>query len=142
MNVFSQATLTTGTVNGTPGSSVIVPVQATGISDMVGFQFTITYDKTKLTYVSCSNWVAGLNASQVQINPLDGKITFVYTDAAVNITSGKFFDLNFSIIDGASGSAEISWSDNPTTRELSNSIPVEISCVYTDGSVIISTPVL
>ena len=38
---YSQATLTIGIVNGIPGNPVSVPVQATGIADMTGFQFTI-----------------------------------------------------------------------------------------------------
>ncbi|MDO9099075.1 MAG: cohesin domain-containing protein, partial [Candidatus Methanoperedens sp.] len=74
-NCFSQATLSIGTANGTPGNSISIPIQATGIVDMTGFQFTIEYDKTKLTYISCTNWITGLNATQVQINPLDGKLT-------------------------------------------------------------------
>jgi PKD repeat protein len=138
-NCFSQATLTMGNINGIPGNSLSVPVQATGISDMVGFQFTITYDKTKLTYVNCTNWGGGTNAAGVQITPLDGKITFIYNDVAVNIASGKFFDLNFTVVNGSSGNTLLSWSDNPTARELSNSIPAEISCAYTNGSVTITS---
>ena len=137
-NCFSQATLSIGTANGTPGNSISIPIQATGIVDMTGFQFTIVYDKTKLTFINCTNWPTGVNAAQVQLNPLDGKITFVYTDAAINIANGKFFDLNFTILNGASGDAAITWSDNPTQRELSNSIPNEISCGYSNGAVVIS----
>ncbi len=34
----------------------------------------------------------------------------------INITSGKFFDLNFTVLNGTSGSAAITWSDNPTPQ--------------------------
>ena len=108
------------------------------MSDAVGFQFTIVYDQTKLTFVNCTNWVAGLNAANVQINQLVGKLTFVYTDVAINIADGKFFDLNFTVLNGSSGNAAISWSDSPTPREFSNSIPKEINCVYSNGTVLIS----
>ena len=133
--IQSGATLKIGNSPGSAGNSVFVPIQATDIIDMVGFQFTIVYDKTKLTYINCTNWATGINAAQVQINSLDGKLTFVYTDAAINIANGKFFDLNFTVLNGASGNAAISWSDNPTKKELSNSIPNEISCGYTNGAV-------
>ena len=134
-HVFSQATLTINPAGGAASSSVIVPVEGSGISDMVGFQFTIEYDKAKLEYVSCTNWGGGTNGLAVQVTSLDGKITFIYNDVAVNISSGKFFDLNFNVKASTSGVADIIWSDNPTLRELSNSIPEEISCVYEDGSV-------
>lgn len=137
-NGFSQATLTIGTVNGTPGNSISVPIQATGIADMTGFQFTITYDKTKISFVDCTNWTSMVKASNVQINSMDGKLTFVYTDLAINIANEKFFDLNFTVLNSSSGNAAISWSDNPTQRELSNSIPNEINCSYSNGAVIIS----
>jgi hypothetical protein len=138
---FSQATLSIANVNGTAGNPVSVAVQATGISDMEGFQFTIVYDNTKLTYVSCSNWGGGTNSTAIQITSLStlGKITFVYNDVAVNISSGKFFDINFTVNAGATGSSPVTWSDNPTVRELSNSIPVEITCNYTNGSVTFSS---
>jgi hypothetical protein len=140
--VFPQASLTIGTLSGAPGNDVSIPVQASGIADMVGFQFTIVYDNTKLAYVNCSNWGGGTNSAGVQITPLTGRITFVYNDAAVNITSGTFFNLNFNIIGGSTGNASIGWSDSPTMRELSNSIPEEINCTYSDGGVnIINLPV-
>jgi len=140
---FSQATLTIGTTFGSPGSSIFIPIQATGIADMTGFQFTISYDNTKLTYIGCSNWSGGTNSTGVQITSLVGKITFVYNDAAVNILSGKFFDLNFTIVPGSSGTASVTWDDNPTPRELSNSVPVIINCTYSDGVVnIVNIPTI
>ena len=138
--VWAQATLSISKVNATPDASVSVAVDATGIKDMQGFQFTIAYDATKLEYLNCSNWGGGAKESGVLINPLDGKVTFVYNDDPINIVSGKFFDLNFKVKDGASGDAIVSWSDDPTARELSNSIPEIISCTYTNGAVSITTP--
>jgi hypothetical protein len=136
---FAQASLTIGSVFGTPNSTISVPVQAAGISNMAGFQFTITYNKNLLTYVNCSNWSGGASASDVQITLLDGKITFVYNEenSLINIISGRFFDLNFKVNTGTSGSAIISWSDVPTQRELSNNKPEIIPCTYNNGSITI-----
>ena len=139
LSSIDAATLAIGNTSGSAGTTVSIPVSAIKFVDVVGFQFTIDYDKTKLDFVNCTNWVAGVNASQVQINPLDGKLTFVYTDVAININNGKFFDLNFAIKAGATGSASFLWSDSPTTREISNSQAKEVSCNYSNGALSIVT---
>ena len=121
---------------GTPGNPVTVPVNVKGISNLVGFQFTIDYDKEKLNYVSISNWATGISGVTVS-TPQEGKITFVYADPnlKINITDGKFFDINFTVKDGTSGSAVLVWSDNPTVKSLINYDLEEISCNYVNGSV-------
>lgn len=132
---MAQATLTIqNTSSAIVGSTVSVNVNATGISDMVAFQFSIAYDNTKLTYLNCSDWSGGTSGNQVLINniPSQGKIAFVYNDAAVNISNGLFFKLNFTVIGCPSS---IQWSDTPTPRELSNSVPAIINCTYTNGNV-------
>ncbi|MDO9099074.1 MAG: cohesin domain-containing protein, partial [Candidatus Methanoperedens sp.] len=133
---LNAAALTIGNSSGSAGSSISIPVSATKFVDVVGFQFTIVYDKTKLDYVNCSNWSGGTNVSDVLVTSLanDGKITFIYNGAAINIADGKFFDLNFTIKSSATGSAALSWSDNPTTREISNSQSQEIPCTYNNGT--------
>ncbi len=133
--VRAQATLTIqNTASAIIGSTISVNVNASGISDMVAFQFSIAYDNTKLTYLNCSDWSGGATGSQVLINsiPTQGKIAFVYNDAAVNISNGLFFKLNFTVLGCPS---TIQWSDSPTPRELSNSIPDIITCTYTNGTI-------
>ncbi len=98
---------------------------------MVGFQFTIEYDKNKLNYINTSDWGSGITGVVVS-NPQEGKITFVYADPnlKINIADGKFFNINLTLKDGASGSANIVWSDNPTVKSLVNYNLEEISCTY------------
>jgi hypothetical protein len=135
---FSQATLKIENVIVSPGEKVNVAVNATNISGMAAFQFTVVYDKAKLTFTGCSNWITGINTTPdvlIITSKSEGKITFFYNGNPVNITNGKFFDLNFSSLNNASGNTEIFWSDDPMVRELSNSIPVVISCTYTNGNV-------
>ncbi len=118
------------------GSNIVIPVVAKDFSDVTGFQFTIAYDASKLAYYSCSNWQGGTNSGGVQITNLasNGKITFVYNDVPVNISNGKFFELVFTQ-KATSGSTEISWSDSPTIREISNSSGKEIACNYNNGNI-------
>ena len=134
----SNPTLTIEEVSGTAGSAVVVPVDAQDLNDLIGFQFTIDYDETKLSYVSCTNWDAGVTGTPT-INDNGDVLTFAYNDYpnAINIANGKFFDLNFNVLGGATGIAPVIWSDTPTVRELSNSVPEEITGIYVDGRVII-----
>lgn len=133
------ATLTIGNTSGSAGNTISIPVSVTDFLDVVAFQFTIVYDKNKLDYVSCSNWAAGTNVSDVQVNPLisDGKITFVYNNSAINITAGKFFDINFTVKSNVTGMSVFSWSDTPTKKEISNSQSQEVPGNYGDGTLTI-----
>ena len=142
INASTNPTLTITEVNGVAGSAVVVPVNAKDISDLVGFQFTIDYDETKLTYTGTSNWDAGVTGTPT-INDDGDVLTFAYNDYpnAINIADGKFFDLNFTVLGGASGVAPVIWSDSPTVRELSNSVPEEITgTTWVDGKVTITAP--
>ena len=135
--VFSQATLSIGSVSGTAENEVSVPIMATGLSDLSTFQFTISYDSSILTYVRSENWALGVSVAQIQINSMEGKITFVYynDEASLSIASGKFFDLVFVVSPNAGGFAPVNWSDTPTPRELSNSSMNIIDCTYSNGKV-------
>jgi hypothetical protein len=143
VKTLAQTTVTIGAVTAAPGSAVSVPVTASSVSDMQGFQFTIVYDDTKLTYVDCSGWSGGTNSPAVQITSISGqpKLTFVYNDASVNIASGLFFNLNFQVLQVPNSVANITWSDSPTPRELSTSDPQVITATYNDGSVTIDNTI-
>lgn len=130
---ISQTNLTIGTGTGYTGKTISIPVVASNMSDVVGFQFTIEYDGTQLFFLSCSNWLGGTVPEEVQITSLEGKITFVYNNKPVSISSGDFFKLTFEINSNASGKSAIKWSDDPTIRELSNSKPEAIPCTYING---------
>jgi hypothetical protein len=127
---LSIQSITTGSI----GSSVSIPVIATNISNMAAFQFTIEYNNSKLSYVSCSDWGGGLNITQLSIGNLSaiGKITFLYSGDLVNISNGQFFKINFTVLGCPSSS--VSWSNNPTPCELSNNLYEIIPCSYFNGS--------
>ncbi len=135
--VLAQATLTLPTdVAGTPGNQVTVQVNAKDISNLVGFQFTIDFDATKLSYSNISNWANGISGVTVS-TPMEGKITFVYAEpeSKINIANGKFFEINFTVKNDASGNADLAWSDNPTAKSLVNYDLEEIDCNFVNGNV-------
>jgi len=98
---------------------ITVPVYATNVQNLGSFQFTISYDASKLTFTGADNWFAGI--SDVTIgNPVAGKLTFVWaTDAnAISLSNDKLFDLHFNALNADASS--ISWSDVPTAREFAD----------------------
>ncbi len=131
----NPATLTIADVAGNAGSSVVVPVSISNTTDLAGFQWTIEYDDTKLTYVNCTNWDATLLGAVTINSATPGKLMFVYSQATgVNITAGTFFELNFNIDAGAtSGVTNLVWSDNPTARLLNDAIPAAIPTTWNNG---------
>jgi|GEM_PF-2253694 len=133
------AVLNIGTVSAGIGSSASVPVTATDLNGIEGFQFTIAYDQTKLSYQNCSGWDAGVNSANVIItnNSGTGKLTFVYNDNAFSIANGPFFTINFNVIASGIGSTAVSWNDVPTPREFINSIPNILDVTYNNGTVTI-----
>ncbi len=136
----SSPTLTITNVSEQSGNSVAVPVNALELAGLVGFQWTIEYDATKLTYVDCDTWDGGVTPASVTINStVPGKLMFGYNNYPneIDITNGTFFNINFTIDGAASGTACLSWSDSPTARELSDAVPEVISTTWVDGCVTI-----
>jgi hypothetical protein len=140
---LSAQSLTITNGSGVAGSGITVAVNAEGIADLASFQWTIVYDETKLTYVNCSDWDADFLGVTVN-SDTDGKLTFAYAEATgSDITAEQLlFNINFDIIPGASGTADVVWSDDPTPRELGNSVPEIISASWYSGSVTIHTPTI
>ncbi len=141
ITVFAQATLDIDEVSGVAGSSVTVPINAQNLTNLAGYQWTIEFDASKLQFVSFSNWAAGIDLAELVVvhDAGLGKLMFVYNDypTAMALANGVFFNLNFTVNVGATGVAPVTWSDDPTLRELSNSIPVEMPATWEVGQVII-----
>src|SRR5256885_4537164 len=53
----SGLTLTVGSSSGPPGASLLVPVQATGFSDLSTFQFTFHFDPTNLAFLDVGSFL-------------------------------------------------------------------------------------
>lgn len=129
---MAQATLSLPTMNAASGN-VAVNVNASGLNDMVSFQFTVNYDNTKLTYVGISNWYSGISNVMVNNNSSQGYITFSYFNVTpVSLSNGVFFTINFTY---SSGVANLVWSNTPTPINIMTSAGQEIIPAITNGSV-------
>ena len=126
-------TVTIGTITNATAGALVLPVTANDFVNLGAFQFTIEYDPAVLTYVSSSDWYAGITAVTIG-TPVPGKITFVWAADAqgINIPNNIFFNLNFTYI---SGTSAVNWSDNPTPREFADYDGNIFVPAYVNGSV-------
>jgi len=133
----NSPTLSIATLDIVEPGTIIVPVNASNITNMGSFQFTINYDPSKLTFNGISNWYSGINAVTVG-NPSPGKITCVWAaeDYGIFITNNTFFEMNFT----ASGSSALNWNDNPTPREFGDFNGNIFVPVYNNGGVNLILP--
>ena len=125
--------LTIGNVNATTLGTITIPVHATAIQNLGSFQFTISYDASKLAYVSDANWYNGITGVTINsANP--GKVSFVWAaDAPVTIANNTLVELNFNAI--SEGSSTIAWTDDQTSREFGDYNGNVLVPAYTDGNV-------
>jgi len=130
-------TLTIENVSSATLGTVIVPVHAASITNLGSFQFSLSYDASKLTYVKDTNWYAGITAVTINsANP--GKVSFVWAaDAPINIADNTFFELKFNSIAG--GSSTIAWTDDPTSREFGDYDGNVFVPTYINGNVDVAT---
>jgi hypothetical protein len=135
--VQSGSALFLGTVTGVEGSILNVPVTAFAFNRVASMQFSISYDNTKLRFLNCSNFNDAINPSELQVNPLEGIITFTFftTEKPLSISHGRLFDLNFSVEPGTDGASSIKWIDLPTPKEISNTNMERVHCSYIDGGI-------
>ena len=125
--------LTIGTITGVVTGATVLPVHANDIVNLGAFQFSISYDASKLTYVKDTNWFPGITAVTTNSsNP--GKVSFVWAaDAPISIPDNTFFEIKFNAIDF--GSSTIAWTDDPTSREFADFDGNIFVPVYENGSV-------
>jgi len=129
--------LTIGNVSTTGLGAITVPVHATAINNLGSFQFSVSYDASKLVYVGDANWFTGITAVTINsANP--GKISFVWAaDSPITISDNTLFEMNFTTTDF--GASTIEWSDVPTPREIGDYDGNIMEPTYNNGTIDVST---
>jgi len=125
-SISPKSTTTTGTLTitnvlGVSPGSIAIPVHASSISNMGAFQFSIDYDPAVLAYDSSTNWFSGISAVTIGNNN-PGHLAFVWAadDHGITISDDTLFNLNFHWLNSDAITTNLSWSDNPTSREFSD----------------------
>lgn len=126
------------------GGAANVPINLTTDSAIEAIQFTVTYDPAKLSITSPAvsitncypNTTFTFNASTPgkigveAYQPLDGSSTFpAGTD--------KLFDINFTVVAGATGQTTVDFGDTPVHRAASNPQAQSVSFTTAAGTVTI-----
>jgi WD40 repeat protein len=114
--------------------TVTVPVFASEVRNLGSFQYTLSYDPSKLTFTGAGHWYNGID-NVVIGNPQPGKLTFVWAaDASgISLANEKLVDLLFT--SNSTETSAIAWSDEPTIREFADYEGAIFAPVYKDGSI-------
>ena len=142
------ATLGAGSVTATT-TNAVVPINLNSMGDVAAIQFTVNYDPSKLsipmnptntaiinrypntTFVINNNTPGKLGI--VAYQPLDGASAFPSN-------SVKLFDINFSVVAGASGTTSVSFGNDPVPQAASNPQAGAVQLSNTPGTVTFMAP--
>ena len=99
--IKTEGTITVGNAKGNPGDQVVIPVKVNKNTGIAGTRHTITFDPTKLKFVSVA---ADGRFADGQIvvntdNAKNGEIVVVWFNAADVTVSGTIYNLTFEILD-------------------------------------------
>lgn len=107
-----------------PGDTISLPVQVDQFTDMLGLQFTMTWDTSVLGYVGTGNYDPALFLSGANFgstNATNGILTFSWNDnvlAGVSIAGGStIFAVDFEVKGDIGDSSSVCFTDNPTLKE-------------------------
>ena len=129
------------------GSSVCLEVTALNFTDIVGMQFSINYNPSKLTYESVGNFgLDGLSENVMGLPGMGtqpGTITVAWTDPTLGgVTvpdNSVLFEVCFTA-DLTSGTTPVEFSDTPTPIQILDSDVSLVPADIVNGSVSIGDP--
>jgi gliding motility-associated-like protein len=123
------------------GGTVCVDVSVNGFTDIIGAQFTLTYDASALTFNDFQSFnLAGLTAANFG-NPSAGVLTFSWLDntfAGVTVPSGTvIFEACFTA-SGNNGTTAVMVGNSPVAVEFIDVNDNEVAALTENGNVTIT----
>jgi Cohesin domain len=126
-------------------SALVIPVTAKNFIQLLGWQGSITWDNTRLGFVSVSTPIAQLSGMlfNATVSGNTGRLAFLWTDNNLvpqTISDNTvLFTLNFNVAGPLTGITYIDFSGTPTSLVVSNALGAAISSViYTSGVITFS----
>ncbi|MEZ5041746.1 MAG: cohesin domain-containing protein [Saprospiraceae bacterium] len=124
-------------VSANQGDQICLDVVAYNFNSILGMQYTISYDQSKLQFSSIANTnLAGLSANSFG-NPTPGKITLSWSDpnaVGVSVADGTvIYEVCFNVL--GTTSTTVTFTSSPTIIEIIDSGLNEISFEKNDGVV-------
>lgn len=131
-----------GSANNVTTSTVVIPIRTTNFTQILGWQGSINWDNSKLTYGSISTPVSQLSGMQfsASVSSSTGRLSFVWVDNNLvpqNIPdSTVLFNITLNVVNGSVGFSNVLFSNNPTQLTVSDANGAAITnVVYTNGVV-------
>ncbi len=121
-------TITPQTQSVTAGSTVSFTVNVTNFTTIEGFQYSMSWDATKLTYVSVSDiTLQGLTPGSFALNGGNklGLSWVTPTGNGVTFPNGVFYKVNFTAL--TTGTVDFKFSSMPTPPEITGNGSVDIT---------------
>ena len=131
-----------GEAKAASGSTVCLPVEATGLTSLLGFQFTMRYDSAALKFHSFRGMtLTGYSSSSFGTRFADrGYLSTLWSDASlkgVTKPAGhKLFEVCFTNLQPKGKKAEVRFADGPTHFEVVGLDMKPRRLVYANGKVI------
>jgi hypothetical protein len=135
----STVFLSADTVNGLPGSQLVVPVRVRDFTNMLTAQGTITYNTSVATLAGVEQYgLPGLSASNFNTST-SGQITYSWDDATLaGVTLANdaiIFALRFNVVGTLGSSTPISFVNAPAITEFTNTSFAAVNVTTTNGSI-------
>lgn len=146
--VLAQPQFIIGSIPDANTATVSIPITTQNFTQILGFQGSINWDNTKLTFNSTSNVNSQLTGITFgnSVAGSTGRLSYIWTDAggvAQNISNGSIlFRLVLNLVPGATAPSgtSIAFANTPTPLAVSDANIEPINgIVYTPGTVTIST---
>ena len=125
-------------------SNYTASVRVSGFNEIVGVQFTFTWDSTVLSYTGVSDLAPFLGVIEHfgEDNTAGGVLRFAwYNDALTGVTlpdSTALFAVDFEVVGAGGSSSDLAFSNSPTVREVVDTSFEIISANFEDGSVFLN----
>ncbi|MCU0322895.1 MAG: hypothetical protein MUE72_10790, partial [Chitinophagaceae bacterium] len=146
--VFAQPQFIIGSIPDATTATVSIPITTQNFTQFLGFQGSINWDVTKLTFNSTTNVNSQLTGITFgnSVSGTTGRLTYIWTDAggiAQTIPNGTvLFRLVLNLVPNATAPSgtSISFSNTPTPLLVSDeNINTVNGVIYTPGTVTILT---
>ncbi|MBX3279172.1 MAG: VWA domain-containing protein [Acidobacteria bacterium] len=137
-------TVRAGSSSGSPGGTVVVPIELISLGDENALGFSITFDPAVLSNPQA---VAGADAisAALTINALQaaqGRVGLqlgLPTNQRFTAGTRSIANITFTIAAGASGTTPIGFGDTPIFREISDTTANPLPATYQSGQVTVAT---
>lgn len=124
-----------------PNTSIEVDIEVQNFTMIIGAQFSIEWDSSKLEYTGLSD-LAFESTEEDNFNvsrTVNGELGYLYADLTLegkNLADGtNLFRVHFNVLGDDGEQVELRFADDPVNREISDTSFTEIEVTYENGTI-------